>query len=61
MTVFDLAQFILLPARGAALTTSTLKIPHDPQADLCIRAGYIALRRIAAFFDLPYDEDPPSH
>jgi hypothetical protein len=43
---------------AAALTRSTLDIPTDPQADLCIRAGYLALRRIADFFDVTYDPDP---
>lgn len=43
---------------AAALTVSTVDIPHDPQADLCIRAGYIALREIASFFLIPYDPTP---
>src|SRR5574341_242477 len=34
----------------AALAVSTLDIPHDVQADICIRAGYLALRRVADFF-----------
>lgn len=42
----------------AAFARSTLDIPRDPQADLCIRAGYIALRRICDFFRLPYNESP---
>lgn len=42
----------------AALARSTLNIPRDPQADLCIRAGYIALRRICDFFRVPYNEKP---
>jgi hypothetical protein len=28
------------------------------EAELCIRAGYIALRRISDFFGIPYDPDP---
>ncbi|HET9075436.1 MAG TPA: hypothetical protein VFN68_00765 [Acidimicrobiales bacterium] len=32
--------------------------PIDPDAQLCIRAGFLALRRIADAFDLPYDPDP---
>jgi hypothetical protein len=43
---------------AAALTNSTLDIPHNPQADLCIRAGYLALRSIADFFAITYDPDP---
>ena len=30
----------------ASLVNAALDVPHDTQADLCIRAGYIALRRI---------------
>jgi hypothetical protein len=43
---------------AAALAASTLDIPHDVQADLCIRAGYLALRRICDFFGLPYNSQP---
>ncbi|MFQ5611976.1 MAG: hypothetical protein ACE5H9_07560 [Anaerolineae bacterium] len=43
---------------GAALAASTLDIPRDPQAALCIRAGYLALRRIADFFRVQYNADP---
>jgi hypothetical protein len=43
---------------AASLTRSTVEIPTDPQADLCIRAGYLALRRIADFFRVEYDPDP---
>jgi hypothetical protein len=43
---------------AASLTRSVLDVPTDPQADLCIRAGYLALRRIADFFDVPYNPDP---
>jgi hypothetical protein len=43
---------------AAALAASTLDIPRDVQADLCIRAGYLALRRICDFFALPYNPQP---
>ena len=43
---------------GAALSRSTLDLPPDPRADLCIRAGFLALRRVADFFDFPYDPNP---
>jgi hypothetical protein len=43
---------------AAALTLSTLDIPHDFQADLCLRAGYLALRHIADFFKVPYNSNP---
>jgi hypothetical protein len=43
---------------GAALVESSLDTPHSPSAQLCIRAGYLALRRIADFFNIAYDSDP---
>ena len=43
---------------AASLVRAVVDIPGDPQADLCIRAGYIALRRIADFFSVPYDPNP---
>ncbi|MEA2640493.1 MAG: hypothetical protein QOF51_1887 [Chloroflexota bacterium] len=43
---------------SAALIVATLDIPHDAQVDLCIRAGYIALRHIADYFGIPYDHEP---
>ena len=43
---------------AAALAASTLDIPRDTQADLCIRAGFLALRHIANFFKIPYDPSP---
>jgi hypothetical protein len=43
---------------AAALLRSTVDAPRDPQADLCIRAGYLALRRIADFFKVPYNHNP---
>jgi hypothetical protein len=43
---------------AAALAASTVDIPRDPQADLCIRAGYLALRRVADFFRIAYDPEP---
>lgn len=42
---------------GASLACSVLP-EHSPEAELCIRAGYIALRRIAAFFGIAFDPDP---
>ncbi len=43
---------------AAALTRSAVAVPTDPTADLCIRAGYLALRHIADFFRIPYHPDP---
>jgi len=50
-------------AAGAVLDTasfvaSSLDEPRNAQAELCIRAGFLALRRIAAFFRLPLDPIP---
>ncbi|MEM6527675.1 MAG: hypothetical protein AAF653_05235 [Chloroflexota bacterium] len=42
----------------AALTNAAIDIPHDPRADLTIRAGYVALRNIADFFQLAYNPKP---
>ena len=43
---------------SAALTLSTVDIPRDVQAEFCLRAGYLCLRRIAGFFKVPFDPDP---
>jgi hypothetical protein len=43
---------------GAALAVSSVDIPRDVQAEICIRAGYLALRRIADSFQIPYDPNP---
>jgi hypothetical protein len=43
---------------AASLTLSTIDAPSDPQAALCIRAGYLALRHIADFFGVAYPPDP---
>ena len=43
---------------AASLIRSTVDVPRDAQADLCIRAGYLALRRIADFFQIPYNAHP---
>src|SRR5438552_6030357 len=50
-------------AAGAVLDTasfaaSTLDRPRDAQAELCVRAGYLALRRVAGFFRTPHPADP---
>jgi hypothetical protein len=42
----------------AAIVRSVVAIERDVQADLMIRAGYIALRRIADLFGLSYDPNP---
>ena len=42
----------------AALDLACLDSPPSPEAQLCIRAGFVALRRIADFFRIAYDPDP---
>lgn len=42
----------------AALRASTLHLPRLPEAELCLRAGYLSLRRIASYFEIPFDTDP---
>ena len=43
---------------SAALTLSTVDWPRDVQAEFCLRAGYLCLRRIAGFFKVAFDPDP---
>jgi hypothetical protein len=43
---------------AAALTASTLDIPRNAQVDLCLRAGYLALREIAHFFRISFTPEP---
>jgi hypothetical protein len=43
---------------AAALVNAAVEVPHDLQADLTIRAGFLALRSIADFFRVSYDAAP---
>ena len=43
---------------SASLAASSLNIPRNPRAELCIRAGYLALRHIAVFFSIPHNPEP---
>jgi hypothetical protein len=43
---------------SASLRASTIDLPRSWQAQICLRSGYLALRRIATAFDVPYDPDP---
>jgi hypothetical protein len=43
---------------AAALMCSAVDVPRTAEAQLCIRAGFLALRHIADFFQMPYDPDP---
>jgi hypothetical protein len=42
----------------ASLILSSLDLPPNPQAQITVRSGYLALRRISEFFHLPFDPDP---
>jgi hypothetical protein len=42
----------------AAIVRAAVAIPMDVQADLTIRAGYLALRRIGDFFGFEYEAHP---
>jgi hypothetical protein len=43
---------------SASLRTSTVDMPRSWQAQLCIRAGYLCLRRMAGSYGVPYDPSP---
>ncbi len=43
---------------AAAFTLSTIDIPYEISAALSIRAGFLSLRRIATYFDLPNPQNP---
>ena len=43
---------------AAALMLSTVDLPRDAQAALTLRAGFLALRRIADFFAIPHNRTP---
>lgn len=53
-----------ITAAGALLDAAAFWVacvaehPVDPDAQLCIRAGFLALRHIADGFKLPFDPDP---
>lgn len=52
-----------ITAAGAVLDTASLYVavvdaPRNPEAELCIRAGYLALRHITDFFKIPFDPEP---
>lgn len=43
---------------AASIRASALDLPRAPEAELCIRAGFLALRHIADYFGIIYDADP---
>lgn len=42
----------------AALIRAMVDVPVGPHGALCIRAGYVSLRRVADFFGISYDPNP---
>ncbi len=45
---------------SAAITSSTLDLGRrTPNADLCLRAGFLSLRAIGTYLFIPFDGDPP--
>ncbi len=42
----------------AALRLACLDMPFSGRTALCLRTGFLALRRLAEYFHTPYDEDP---
>lgn len=42
----------------ASLMLSTIDVAYEPRAAYCIRSGFLALRQIASYFDIPFDRDP---
>lgn len=43
---------------AAAMVNSTVAVPRQPMASLCIRSGFTALRAISTFFHIPHPTDP---
>lgn len=43
---------------SAAFLLAAVDIPFEPKAAFCLRSGFLALRHIADYFNLPYDPDP---
>jgi hypothetical protein len=43
---------------AAAITASSVDMPRNYRAELCLRSGYLSLRHIAAVFDIDFDPDP---
>ncbi len=42
----------------AALILSTVDVPWAPPAAFCLRSGYLTLREIAKFFEIPFNPEP---
>ncbi len=43
---------------SAAITLSSIDIPMEMSAALCIRAGFISFHRITDYFDIPHPHEP---
>jgi len=43
---------------SASFVASSITSEKHPEAQLCIRSGYLSLRHIAAFYGLPFNPDP---
>jgi hypothetical protein len=43
---------------SAAIVLSSIDIPREMSAALCIRAGFIAFERITHYFDIPHPHNP---
>ncbi len=43
---------------AAAFRAAVVDAPRQVEAELCIRAGYLALRAVADYFDIPYTPSP---
>jgi hypothetical protein len=43
---------------SASIVLSALDMKREPRAALCVRAGYLALRSIADYFQFTYDHNP---
>jgi hypothetical protein len=43
---------------AASIMLSAIEIPYEVSAALCIRAGFLAFRRIANYFDIPNPQEP---
>ena len=46
---------------AGALVEAAVDTPHSARAQLCLRTGFLSLRRIADFFNIAYDPDPMPH
>jgi hypothetical protein len=43
---------------AASLRLAAIDLPFDPEAGICVRAGFFALRAVADYYGLPNDSDP---